>query len=121
MMDDDDYYCTCDYRVCDKFRRGLTPCSSVLDYYTERGDEDCHFNDVSGDFHINRATFRVAVDFPRLEGRPHELPVRQHLPQGHPIPAAIGPMTRGVSLSRGSGPPVLAHARCLSLSLAPPS
>ena len=70
MMDDDDYYCTCDYRVCDKFRRGLTPLQQrVLDYYTERGDEDCHFNDAVGDFHINRATFRRAVDFLRLEGR----------------------------------------------------
>ena len=70
MMDDDDYYCTCDYRVCDKFRRGLTPLQQrVLDYYTERGDEDCHFNDAVGDFHINRTTFRRAVDFLRLEGR----------------------------------------------------
>ena len=70
MDDDDDYYCTCDYRVRDKFRRGLTPLQQrVLDYYTERGDEDCHFNDAVGDFDINRATFRRAVDFLRLEGR----------------------------------------------------
>ena len=71
MMDDDDYYyCTCDYHVRDKFRRGLTPLQQrVLDYYTERGEGGCHFNDAVGDFHINRATFRRAVDFLRLEGR----------------------------------------------------
>ena len=72
MMDDDDYYCTCDYRVCDKFRRGLTPLQQrVLDYYTEHGRDEggCHFNDAVGDFAINRATFRRAVDFLRLEGR----------------------------------------------------
>ena len=41
----------------------------VLDYYTEQGEGGCHFNEAVGDFHINRATFRRAVDFLRLEGR----------------------------------------------------
>ena len=75
MIDDDDddyYYCTCDYHVPDKFRCGLTPLQQrVLDYYTEHGRDEggCHFNDAVGDFAINRATFRRAVDFLRLEGR----------------------------------------------------
>ena len=70
MDDDDDYYCTCDYHVRDKFRRGLTPLQQrVLDYYTEQGEGGCHFNEAVGDFHINRATFRRAVDFLRLKGR----------------------------------------------------
>ena len=40
-----------------------------LDYYTERATRTRHFNDAVGDFHINLAHVRRAVDFLRLEGR----------------------------------------------------